>query len=63
MLLYLYIDSTDLQLLNIIGQGSFGTVYTAAWHGSLIAAKVIPVSPSETATLTSEVKILQYVIQ
>ena len=46
MLLYLYIDSIDLQLLNIIDQRSFGTVYTAPWHGSLIVAKVIPVSSS-----------------
>ena len=28
--------------MNVIGQGSFGTVYKAFWRGTIVAAKVIP---------------------
>ena len=31
----------------MIGQGSFGVVHLASWRGSLVAAKVIPVSQAE----------------
>ena len=32
---------TGVRLVNVIGHGSFGTVYRAVWRGSLVAAKVI----------------------
>ena len=37
-------DTIKLKLLDVIGQGSFGTFYSASWQGSVIAAKVIPVN-------------------
>ena len=46
-------DSNKLQLLEIIGQGSFGTVHVASWRGSLITAKVIPVQLEAEETLLS----------
>ena len=35
------LDMTRVRLVNIIGRGSFGTVYRAVWRGSLVATKVI----------------------
>ena len=35
------IDTKQVRLVKIIGQGSFGTVYRAVWCGTLVAAKVI----------------------
>ena len=52
-------DTTELTLLDVIGHGSFGTVYSASWQGSVIAAKVIPVYMSQTAAVTREIEILQ----
>ena len=48
-------------LLNVIGQGSFGTVHAASWRGSLVAAKVIPVQISEATSIAGEIDILRYV--
>ena len=31
-----------LKLLNVLGQGSFGTAHLASWRSSLVAAKAIP---------------------
>lgn len=52
-------DTTELKLLEVIGQGNFGTVYSAAWQGSVIAAKVIPVHMAEAASVTRELEIVQ----
>ena len=35
------------KLLQLIGRGTFGNVYRAARRGSLVAAKVIPMSRSD----------------
>ena len=40
-------DPKELTLIKVIGQGSFGVVHLASWRGSLVAAKVIPVSQAE----------------
>ena len=57
-----YIDHTaGLELLNVIGKGSFGTVYSACWRGTIIAAKVLPFTSSEAQSLVREIKMLQYV--
>ena len=53
------LKNTNLQLLNAIGQGSFGTVYRATWRGSLVAAKVIGVKESEAKQISTEVTILR----
>lgn len=31
-----------LQMLQVIGQGTYGTVYKAVWRGTMVAVKVIP---------------------
>ena len=59
-LMYNHVDGNELQLLEVIGQGSFGTVHVASWRGSLIAAKVVPVQVSEAAPLAAEIDILRY---
>lgn len=49
----------DVQLQHIIGQGSFGRVYLAAWHGKRVAVKVMQLpadvllndSPSATSQM------------
>ncbi len=53
----IWIIIEDLKLLEVIGKGSFGTVYKAAWHGTMIAAKVVS---TEAGDLSSEMKILLY---
>lgn len=35
----LSVGSNDLQILNEIGQGSYGRVYRAVWMGTIVAAK------------------------
>ena len=40
-------DPKELTLIKVIGQGSFGVVHLVSWRGSLVAAKVIPVSQAE----------------
>jgi serine/threonine protein kinase len=32
----------SVQLLSIVGAGTFGQVYKAVWRGTIVAAKVIP---------------------
>ena len=59
ILLYIVDDTTELKLLEVIGQGSFGTVYSAAWRGSVIAAKVIPVHMAEAASVAREIEIVR----
>ena len=59
-LMYNHVDGNELQLLEVIGQGSFGTVHVASWRGSLIAAKVVPVQVSEAAPLAAETDVLRY---
>ena len=59
---HVHVDGIKLQLLEVIGQGSFGTVRVASWRGSLIAAKVVPVQVSEAASLAAEIDILRYVL-
>ena len=56
------VDPNTLELLEVVGRGSFGTVHVAAWRGFLVAAKVIPMQFSETAVIASEIDILKYVI-
>ena len=51
-----------LILLEVIRQGSFGTVHLAAWRGILIATKIIPMQFSEAGVVASEVNILKYVV-
>ena len=38
---HLFSDMIGVRLVNVIGHGSFSTVYRAVWRGSLVAAKVI----------------------
>ena len=33
-----------MKLLDIMGQGTFGTVHRALWKGMFVAAKVVPLS-------------------
>lgn len=42
-----YIDPNEVKLLSVIGQGSYGTVHVASWRGSLVAAKVISLTPRD----------------
>ena len=52
-------DTKQVRLVNIIGQGSFGTVYRAVWRGSIVAAKVIQVG-AESSRVLSEVERCKY---
>ena len=45
--IYAIIDPRELTLIKVIGQGTYGVVHVASWRGSLVAAKVIPISQTE----------------
>lgn len=51
------LDSADLKLLDVIGQGGFGTVHKAIWHGTMVAAKIIPLQKDVTI---KEAEIMRY---
>ena len=48
------------KLLQLIGRGTYGSVYKAAWRGSLVAAKVIPISQSDKTVVMKEIETVQY---
>ena len=47
------------KLLQLIGRGTFGGVYRAAWRGLLVAAKVIPMSQSDKGVVMKEIETVQ----
>ena len=53
----------ELQLMQTIGQGSFGTVHKALWRGVIVAAKVIQAIEGTCgfAKLIEEIRMTQYV--
>lgn len=55
----LCIDPARLKLIEVIGQGTFGIVHMASWRGSLVAAKVISLSPKDVGVVEREVEILK----
>ena len=59
----LFLDPVQIKLLEVIGQGSYGTVHRASWRGSLVAAKVIPLAPRDLRSdqVQREVDILRCV--
>ena len=59
----LHLDPRELKLLEMIGQGSYGTVHRASWQGSLVAAKAIPLTPRDVKNtqIQREVDTLRYI--
>ena len=55
---FIVVDSDKLLLRELIGQGTYGRVYSASWRGTLVAAKVIPIQPSAFPT-TREIEVLR----
>lgn len=53
-----HVEPKKLKLLNVIGQGGFGTVYRAVWQGVVVAAKIIPAQKDVTS---KEADVLKYV--
>lgn len=53
---------SDIQCLEVIGRGTYGTVYKAFWNGSFVAAKVVPVNieGGDFSTLEKELNALRY---
>ena len=51
VLCFIIIDMNQVRLINVIGQGSFGTVYRAVWRGSLVATKVIQMGEESRHTV------------
>lgn len=43
------IDRDDIELKEKIGEGEFGTVYKALWHGTFLAAKLLKSSTDAVA--------------
>lgn len=63
ILLFLILPNR-LVLGYLIGQGSFGRVYTASWRSTSVAAKVIPCGTvaAKVIPCSGEVEILRYAI-
>ena len=47
----------DLHLMEVIGKGSYGSVYKASYRGSLVAAKVLPLSGRDSVVASREIEI------
>ena len=56
------LDIHEMKLLNVIGQGSFGTVYKAFWKGTIVAAKVIPMPATSHERAQTEIDMCRYVL-
>ena len=54
-----YADPTELNLLELIGQGTYGRVHKAVWRGSIVAAKELPLG-SSAKCLENELKVYRY---
>ena len=48
-----------LLLFEIIGRGSYGTVYRASYRGIQVAAKVLQIGGQDKATISREVGLLR----
>ena len=56
--LYNSTGTTDIMLLDIFGQSSFGVVHRAIWRGSMVAAKVIALpSSADMKSVTQEFRV------
>ena len=49
-------DKLDVRLVRDIGQGTYGTVYKAVWHGNLVATKIIQVHGDDFTCGSCEVE-------
>ena len=38
---YIFLEPQAIQLLSLIGTGSFGDVHKAVWCGTIVAAKIV----------------------
>ena len=58
--LYNSTGTTDIMLLDIIGESSFEVVHRAIWRGSMVAAKVIALpSSADMKSVTQEFRVWQ----
>lgn len=46
--------------MDVIGKGSYGTVYKASYRGSMVAAKVLPLSGKDSVVASREIEITKY---
>lgn len=46
--------------MEIIGEGTFGVVYKAAWRGCVVAAKVITIPSGSEAGIMKEIDMCRY---
>ena len=56
-----YVDTTKLRCFNEISRGTYGIVYKGIWHGSLVAAKILPTQGIASSMLEKELNALRYV--
>ena len=49
------------KLEEVIGEGTFGTVYRAVWRGTVVAAKVINIPAGSESTVQKEIAMCKYV--
>ena len=50
---------TELVIIEQVGQGAFGHVYKAAWRGTIVAAKDIPIAGNKRI-LENELSVYRY---
>ena len=46
--------------METIGQGSYGIVHKAVWHGSILAAKVVALPSADRDEVMKEIEIIRY---
>ena len=50
---------SELEIIEQVGQGSYGRVYKAAWRGTIVAAKDIPIAGNKRI-LENELSVYRY---
>lgn len=50
-----------MRLIEEVGRGNFGVVYSAIWRGTIVAAKILPGGQGLSETVSKEIAVYKYI--